>query len=137
MRFIKHTEVGKRFLPRVSMSKDGLISFSDAATKRYSLDKYQFIVLYYDPQARHVGIEPVNDENAEGAIKLRQRDTGAYAAGKSFVGKFDIVLSATNTFDLNKDEETGFLYFDLNRGTPRNTGGSDTAGNDAESAEEE
>ncbi len=135
MRFIKHTEVGKRFLPRVSMSQDGLISFSDAATKKYNINEFQFVVLYYDPEARHVGIELINDEKAEGAIKLRLRETGAYAAGKSFVGKFEISLTATTTYDLNKDEETGFLFFDMNKGSARRAGSSNDQ--DAEPEEEE
>ena len=107
------------------MSQDGLISFSDAATKKYGLDKYSFIVLYFDPDARQVGVEVTNDEKAEGAIKLVQRNTGAYAAGKSFVGKFDINLPATTMYDLTKDEETGFFIFDLSKGTSRRSGNID------------
>lgn len=107
------------------MSQDGLISFSDAATKKYGLDQFSFIVLYFDPEAQQVGIEGTNDENAEGAIKLRQRNTGAYAAGKSFIGRFDINLAATTMYDLTKDEETGFFIFDLNKGSLRRTGNSE------------
>lgn len=132
MPFIKHTEVGKRFLPRVSMSQDGLISFSDAATRKFALDQHKFIVLYYDPDIRRVGIELIDDEQAAGAIKLRLRETGAYAGGKSFVGRFEITLRATTTYDLTKDEESGFLVFDLDKGLERR-GGS----NDQENAEED
>jgi hypothetical protein len=132
MSFIKHTEVGKRFLPRVSMSQGGLISFSDAATKRFGLDRHGFVVLYYDPDTKRVGIELTNEEKAAGAIKIRLRSTGAYVAGKSFVGKFDIKLSGTTAYDVEIDEESQLLVFDLNKGAVRLSSNSESVEDEEE-----
>lgn len=115
---VKHTGVGKSFATKVSLSPSGLISISDAAVKKYEVDKAEYAVLYYEPQEKLVVIQLTN-ARAEGTIKIRQRLTGAYIAGASFVGNFEITLDATTTYDLQADQATGFLYFDLNKAKAR------------------
>lgn len=117
-RLVKHTELGKSFAPKVSISPNGMISLSDAVTRKYDVGAYQYAVLYYDPQEQLVVIQLTNDKE-EGTIKLRKRTTGAYIAGASFLGNFDIKLGATTIYDLQQDKESGFLFLDLKTGKQR------------------
>ena len=117
-RLVKHTAVGKSFTPKISMSPSGLISISDAATKKYDVEKYEYAILYYEPQDKFVVIQLTNEKEL-GTIKIRQRTTGAYIAAASFMGNFEICLDATTIYDLQRDTESGLLYFDLKNGTAR------------------
>ena len=117
-RLVKHTGTGKSFAPKVSLSTGGLISISEAATKKYSVEAYEYAILYYDPESNLVVIQLTGEKEA-GTIKIRQRTTGAYIAAASFLGNFEIKLGATTVYDLQRDVDSGFLYFDLNIGTAR------------------
>lgn len=62
MAFVRFTEVNKSFVARVSISPRGMLNFTDGARKRYHLDSYDFYVLYYDNDARIIGVELTKDE---------------------------------------------------------------------------
>jgi len=131
MRLIKFVDVGKSFLPRISLSPTGLLSISDAARKKYSFDDYQYVVLYSAPDENYVVLELTN-EVGEGAIQIRKRPTGAYLAAGSFVGKFEISVDVTTIYDLRPlqekpegMEDSILLYFELSKGTGRRSGDKD------------
>ncbi len=120
MPWIKHTDVGKSFLQRASISPRGLVSLSDPVVRKYADKKPEYSVLYYEPESKLVGIE-FADEPTEGAIKVRYRPTGAYIAAASFLGRFDLAITATTMYDVTKDLESGFLVLDLTQGKVRNS----------------
>ena len=119
MPFIKYTEKGRSYAARTSISKTGMLSFSDGACKRFKMGDYKFVVLYYDPDTQRVGVELTNDEQAEGVKKLRHRATGADVAAKSFVDFFNIGVRATTTYEVGKDDESGLVVVDLQTGKQR------------------
>ena len=96
MAFVRFTEVNKSFVARVSISPRGMLNFTDGARKRYHLDEYDFCVLYYDKDAQIIGVELTKDEQAEGAIKIRKRITGADLGIKNFLDYFGIVPKKTS-----------------------------------------
>lgn len=113
MAFVKFTETGKSFAARVSISPRGMLSFNDAARRKFEMDKYAFCVLYYDKDRGLIGVEFINDENAEGAIKLRIRNTGADVAAKSFTDCFEIAPSSTSMYEISKGEQDNWVLIDL------------------------
>lgn len=119
MAFIKYTESARSFAAKASISKAGMLSFTDGARKRFHMDEFKFCVLYYDPEARRVGVELTNDENTEGARRLRHRDTGSDVAAKSFTQYFEIDVEVTTTYPATKDQETGMVVIDLSEGKAR------------------
>lgn len=121
MAFLKHVVTRKSYTPRISLSSNGFLGLSDAAVRKYRLQDYKYIVMYYDPDRNVAAIEPINDENAEGAMKLRHRDQGANVSARSFLENFEIVIPATTSYALDKDRETGYLIFDLGKGRIRNS----------------
>lgn len=119
--FVKYTGTGRSYAPKVSLSVSGAISFNEGTTRRYVLDSFEYCVLYYDPELKRIGIELTNDAEAEGARKLQQRQTGAHVAARSFIDFFGLDVEQTCSYRLTRDEETGYLTFDLMSGKPRKT----------------
>lgn len=119
MAFIKFTEHGRSYAAKASISKNGMLSFSDGARKRFEMDKSRFCILYYDPETKRIGIEFTTDKNAEGARKIRFRSTGADVAAKSYVDFFDIGIKETMLFPIEKDNDTGYAIIELSKGKPR------------------
>jgi hypothetical protein len=120
--FVKYTGGVRSYVPRVSISKSGMLSFNEGAKQRFRIGEHGYCVLYYDPDTRRVGIELVNDENVEGARRLRHRDTGSDLAVKSFLDFFDIGVERTTSYPITRDDETGYLVLDLTTGRERGSG---------------
>ena len=121
MAFVKFKKPGRSFKPRVSVSSRGLISFSNGAVKRFEMDKYGLCALYYDAESRKVGIELLSNDESGEAMRLRLRSTGADISASSFLSFFNIDVKETIMYEISKNENSGWLVFDLDKGTMRNT----------------
>ncbi len=121
MPFVRFTQSGRISTPRVSLSRIGMLTFNHASRIKYKLQDYNHVVLYYDDERRRIGIELTNNTGADGATRLRVRSTGADVSAKSFMSFFAIQLNATTSYPLCRDEETGYLVFDLEEGRERGT----------------
>lgn len=119
MAFIKFTETGRSFSLRTSINPKGSISLNYGARRKFSLEKFSFAVLYYDEEKGMIGIELTNDENAEGAIKIKLRKTGADIAAKSFVDFFQITPMVTTVYSIKNGERDNWIIVDLNSGRLR------------------
>ena len=125
MAFVKFTETGKSFAARASISPRGMLSFNDGARRKYKLDQYKFCVLYYDAEAKLVGVELTNDEQASGAIKLRIRTTGADLGAKSFIDFFEIAPKNTCMYDIRQGESEEWVIIDLTTARERKKSGAE------------
>jgi len=119
MAFIKFTGHGRSYAAKASISRNGMLSFSDGARKRFNMDEFPVCVLYFDPERRQIGIEFTADEKAEGARRLRLRKTGADVAAKAFVEYFNIGVQETTVFPVGTDESTEYAIIDLDTGKKR------------------
>lgn len=119
MGFVKFTNTGKSFTPRVSISKSGLIGLNNGARNRFGIEKYQYCVLYYDADEMKIGIEFTGNKDADGVQKIRFRNTGADIAGKSFLSFFGIDTTETRVYPIAKDDTTGYLVVNLSEGVVR------------------
>jgi hypothetical protein len=120
--FVKFTETGKSFTPKISISSRGLIGFNQGARKRFEIDKYTFCVLYYDLETRRVAFEFSTDEQAEGAIRIRLRSIGADIGAKSFLTFFNILPTATFMYSAQPGDHPNWVVIDLNGGKERKFG---------------
>jgi hypothetical protein len=120
MAFEQFTQVGKSFHSKASISNRGIIGFTNGARNKYDMGSYKSAILYFDNETNKVGIE-LKPEEQENAIKLRLRDTGADIFAKSFFDYFRINIDKTKSFDLTKDDQTGYLIIDLSSGRERKT----------------
>ena len=119
MAFEKFTQTGRSFAPKASISTYGTLSFNNGARKRYQMDEYTHCILYYDRDTHRVGIEMTCDRNIKGSRTLRHRKTGCDVSAKPFVDYFNIHIAGTTYYDLDRDEQTGLLVFDILKGVMR------------------
>lgn len=127
MAFVKFTETGKSYSPKVSISPRGLIGFSQGARKRFELEKYAACVLYFDADAKQVAFEFTSDLEVEGAIKLRFRPIGADISAKSFLTYFNILPKVTVMYSAQPTPEAqpNWMLVELDKGTERKSGTSE------------
>lgn len=116
MPFVKYSGGVCPYVSRASISKAGILGFNEGAKQRFRIGEYGYCGLYFDPDTRRVRIDLVNNENAEGARRLRHRDTGSDLAVKSFLDYFDIGGKRTTSYLIARDDETGHLALDLTTG---------------------
>ena len=119
MSFKRFNFKGRSFVPRVTINKIGNLALNSAAQTRFGLSEYKYAVLFYDADTARVGIILTNDSKEEGRRTLRQRPTGADISASAFLDYFEIPRTEARTFDLSKDDQTGYLVFNTRRGRQR------------------
>ena len=112
--FQKFTDVRSSYAARVTIRQTGQLGFNGGAIRRFKLKDYRFAVLYWDPERRAIGIEPSEIE-CEGAIELKATDSNNYLRAKNFLDLYEIDYSRSHRYELRRDEQTGFLYFELDK----------------------
>ncbi len=116
MAFERFEYGGRSFVPKVSIWSRGQIGFSMGAVKRFELQKYQYVVFFYDTEARRIGFQFTLDKNETGAAKLNVRENGGVVGAKAFLDYYGLDYKKTRQFIMKEDQETGLLIIELDRG---------------------
>jgi hypothetical protein len=111
--FERFTEVGRVFRPRASLRENGQIGFNHGCVKRYDMDKYAHVVLFYDAENKRIGIMLTNATEEEGACNLITKSGGGTVSARSFLEYYHLTPKKTNQYDIYKDPESGFLVIQL------------------------
>lgn len=100
--------------PRISIRSNGTIGLSQGALNRFNIRDGDWVVqLYYDRNAKVIGIKPIPDDSnldpsLKGTIKLIKREiTGpdgkgsvnCFVSAKSFLDFYDIPYGKTKTYN--------------------------------------
>lgn len=111
------------FAPKISIRAAGQLGFNQGAVKRFELEKYSYAVLFYDKEDNRMAIQPTNERNEKGLMKLRVRDNGKDAAIsiKAFLDYYGIEYKKTRSMEAYWDENEKKIIVDLGRKT--DTGG--------------
>lgn len=122
--FEKFTRTGSSFAPMVSLRKHGAIGLSQGALQRFGLmEGAWFVVLYFDKVANVLGIQPVQNEQEDGAVKLIKRRAAAKngkesisssISAKSFFEYYGISTEETRSFKASFDDESKMIIVNLN-----------------------
>ena len=100
MPFERFTQVGGSFLPMVSIRKNGQVGFSQGSLKRFGLDEGEHsIVLFYDRDAKVIGMKPTTDPREQGAMKLVKR-TATTPSGKTSISSYISARSFLNFYNI-------------------------------------
>lgn len=111
--FEKFTQTDASFAARATIrQRTGQIGFNAGAMNRFSLADFPYAVLYFDTENRVVGVEPCA-EKVEGAIEIKHRPSNTYITAKNFLDKYGINYDESHRHELKRDDESGFLYFEL------------------------
>ena len=122
MAFERFTGTGRSYASRVSVSKAGLISFNNGATKRFRIDERPYAVLFYDAEENRMGIMLTDNAEEAGARKIRLRESGADVAAKVFFDYYGVAVDETMVYEPTLDEEGEMVIIDLGSGKPRSRG---------------
>lgn len=136
-KFVRFTETDASFLAKAAIRQTGQLGFTAGAVNRYRIGDFDFAVLYFDAENRVVGIE-LTKERGEGAIPIKKSKTNTYIRAKNFCDRFEIDYSRSHRYDLRRDDQTGFLYFELDKeDTSSGTADEKEIGGDTEDEPEE
>lgn len=117
MAFEKFTHGGARgFQPKISLRNKGQLGINPGAVERYKLENFDYVVLYYDKEARVIAIKPTGDHTEEGVMKLRKnKRTGeATIAAKTLCDYYAIdCYSGTIRMNPKWDDEMQAIIVEL------------------------
>ena len=102
--FERFEKIGSIFKSRVSISRTGVISFTEGAKNLFKLtpENAKYVELYYDKHARVIGLNFVPEQNGA-VVTTHFRETGLDFATKAFLDYYDIMrLIMEGTFMINK-----------------------------------
>jgi hypothetical protein len=112
--FERFTRKGRSFKPKVSIRARGQMGFNNGAVLRFGLENYEYIILYYSKDNNQIAIEPTNDANEDGAIKLVKKTGNYFFSGKAFLDFYDIKYGKTRNCDAI-GMENKLIVIDLNK----------------------
>ncbi|WP_255150214.1 hypothetical protein [Halorarius halobius] len=120
--------------PMISIRKSGSIGVNQAAIEEYFVES-DGAVMYFDEEQNQVGIEPVDDKDAdEAAYTITKTDSGGTIAPKAFLERFELIPEVTTQYDPELSDDD-LVVIDLD--DPTGTHGSPDDGDDEEEAESE
>lgn len=83
--FVKHTQVGKRFEERITITRARHVGFPTQFYKDNGLENYNYAVLFYDKDTNAIGIKfTVEKEDGSIAIARHNKGYGGYISATSF-----------------------------------------------------
>ncbi len=119
MPFERFTDVGRVFRPRASIRSNGQIGFNHGSVKRFDLQKFTHIVLFYDKDEKKVGIKLTNDKSEPGASTLITRSGNGTVSARSFLEFYHLLPKDTTQYDIEWNEENKLLVVDMGKGSQR------------------
>jgi hypothetical protein len=104
-------------MPKVEIGKRGQININRAASVLYKLYKFEYAILYYDPDEKKVGVKLTNDELDPASIKIvRKKDGSCIMSAESFFRYFNLSYDETINFTPEFDEMNDMIILDLSKG---------------------
>ncbi len=101
----KFTQVGKSYKPKISIRSNGQLGFNFGSIEKFSLSKYSYAVLFFDPDTKRIGIRLTQNKAEDGVCKLQVRSTNGTISAKSFLDYYSIDYEKTKRFDAVWDPE--------------------------------
>jgi hypothetical protein len=104
MPFEKFTEKARSFRPKLSLRSNSTIGLNAPAVNKFKLKDVKCVTLYYDRDARKIGLKPTNDPEEEGVHPLNMSKTGAWVSARRFLDYFGLTTTETKRYDAGRDE---------------------------------
>lgn len=101
--------------PMISIRQSGSIGINSAALEAY-FDDADGAVLYFNDDDEQIGIEPVEDADAEdAAYTVSKTDSGGTIAPRAFLEDYDLIPDVTTQYEPELDEDRGLVIVDLDK----------------------
>lgn len=109
----KFTQHGRSFKAKISIRKRGQIGFNNGAIKRFRIDEYDYVVLYYNKDTHKMAFNFTNSEDDDGAIKIIKKKNNYFISGKSFFDYYEIPYGESHSFDVEWNQEELIAIIDI------------------------
>lgn len=115
MTFERFTKTrGRAYTPKASIWSRGQLGFNQGAIEKFNLKDYDYAVLFYDREAKKIGVKFTNDNSEEGVVKVVRRPTGgASISAKAFLVHYEIAHSETKKYDVEYDRDNDLYVITL------------------------
>lgn len=113
MPFERFTEVGRVFRPRASLRQNGQLGFNHGCIKRFDMNNFSHVVLFFDSESKRIGIKLTNDKEEQGACSLLTKSGGGTVSARSFLEYYRLTPKKTTQYDIERDDETGMLIIEV------------------------
>jgi hypothetical protein len=113
MAFEKFTEKARSFRPKVSIRSNSTIGLNAPAVGKFKLRAVRFVTLYYDREAKKIGLKPTANSEEEGVHPLNMSKTGAWVSARRFLDYFGLTTTETKRYDAHWDEREKMIVAEL------------------------
>ena len=105
---------GKVDEPMISVRKQGTLTFSMSAMRKFILFDFKFAILFFNKSTKTVGLRLTNDEKEKGLLKLVRKDAGGHTiSAQKFLKYIGWDYSKTARYPVNWDEKNELYTFQL------------------------
>ena len=92
--------------PEVSIWKKGTIAFTKAAEEQYGIKQYRYASLYFDPDARKIGIKLTNDRSRpKDVFKITPGKSNLVITAPQFFIKFKLSTEKTKRYEILEEDD--------------------------------
>lgn len=113
MAFERFTDVGRVFRPRASLRQNGQLGFNHGCIKRFDMQNFSHVVLFFDVDTKRIGIKLTNDKDEAGACTLITKSGGGTVSARSFLEYYKLTPKKTTQYDIDRDEEADMLIIEV------------------------
>jgi hypothetical protein len=117
MPFERFTDVGRVFRPRASIRSNGQLGFNHGSIKRFEMDKFAYVVLFYDADTKRIGVQLTNNKDEPGASSLVVRSGNGAVSAKAFLEYYQLMPNKTKQYNIEKDKGSEMLIISLVQST--------------------
>lgn len=93
--FIEFKDIGAKSSNKISITLSKSFGFSCSFYKQNNIEKYKYLILFFDPEKRVIGFLFTNDESKENKYKITHSKTGnsAYVITRAFFKTYNLDLN--------------------------------------------
>ncbi len=113
MAFERFTDVGRVFRPRASLRSNGQIGFNHGCVKRFDMEKFSHVVLFYDADTKRIGVKLTNEKEEPGASTLITRGGNGTVSARAFLEYYQITPKKTTQYDIEREDQSGMLVIGI------------------------
>lgn len=115
MAWEKFHGIGESYRPKVSVRANGHLGFATGARKKFHVDSYKFVSLFFDRSERKIGIKLGEIEEPGVTTPIVKRETDCYIRARSFLDYYDIDYKQGCSYHAAWERDQNMIVVDLRR----------------------
>ncbi len=99
--------------PKISLLPNGVIEFNEPATRKFALTRFNYALIYYDPDTREVGIRFINNAGEQGAARIIKKPNGLAIPAANFLKQHGLLRNRRAAYDMTYSGEHDMYIIQL------------------------